>query len=40
MYFQGKMVLALETQPSTRLLKNVVGCYVCLSENLRYAIFK
>lgn len=34
--FQGKMVLALEREPSTRLLRHVVGCYVRLSENSRY----
>ncbi|XP_022180529.1 CCR4-NOT transcription complex subunit 9 [Myzus persicae] len=31
----GKMVLALEREPSTRLLRHVVGCYVRLSENSR-----
>lgn len=39
MYFQGKMVLALEREPSTRLLRHVVGCYVRLSENSRYKFF-
>jgi len=31
----GKMVLSLEREPSTRLLRHVVGCYVRLSENSR-----
>lgn len=39
-YIQGKMVLALEREPSTRLLRHVVGCYVRLSENSRYTDFK
>lgn len=30
------MVLSLEREPSTRLLRHVVGCYVRLSENSRY----
>lgn len=30
------MLLSLEKEPSTRLLRHVVGCYVRLSENERY----
>ena len=34
--FQGKMVLALSKEPSPRLLKHVVRCYLRLSDNPRY----
>jgi len=33
--FQGKMVLALSKDPSARLLKHVVRCYLRLSDNPR-----
>ena len=34
--FQGKMVIALAKEPSARLLKHVVRCYLRLSDNQRY----
>lgn len=34
-YFQGKMVIQLAKEPSTRLLKHVVRCYLRLSDNPR-----
>lgn len=34
--FQGKMVLQLSKEPSARLLKHVVRCYLRLSDNSRY----
>lgn len=34
-YFQGKMVLSLAKDPSARLLKHVVRCYLRLSDNPR-----
>lgn len=33
---QGKMVIALAKEPSARLLKHVVRCYLRLSDNQRY----
>ncbi len=33
---QGKMVLQLSKEPSARLLKHVVRCYLRLSDNSRY----
>jgi hypothetical protein len=33
--FQGKMVLHLSKEPSARLLKHVVRCYLRLSDNPR-----
>lgn len=33
---QDKMVQQLGRDPSTRLLKHVVRCYLRLSDNLRY----
>lgn len=33
--FQGKMVLQLSKEPSARLLKHVVRCYLRLSDNIR-----
>jgi CCR4-NOT transcription complex subunit 9 len=35
LYFQGKMVLSLAKEPSARLLKHVVRCYLRLSDNAR-----
>jgi len=32
---QGKMVLQLSKEPSARLLKHVVRCYLRLSDNPR-----
>lgn len=34
-YLQGKMVLQLSKEPSARLLKHVVRCYLRLSDNIR-----
>lgn len=34
-FSQGKMVLQLSKEPSARLLKHVVRCYLRLSDNLR-----
>ena len=34
-YLQGKMVIALAKEPSARLLKHVVRCYLRLSDNQR-----
>lgn len=34
-FFQGKMVLQLSKEPSARLLKHVVRCYLRLSDNSR-----
>lgn len=33
------MVVSLAKEPSTRLLKHVVRCYLRLSDNPRYVIF-
>lgn len=35
-FFQGKMVLQLSKEPSARLLKHVVRCYLRLSDNSRW----
>lgn len=37
--FQAKMVQSLAKEPSARLLKHVVRCYLRLSDNPRYARF-
>lgn len=34
-FLQGKMVLSLAKEPSARLLKHVVRCYLRLSDNPR-----
>lgn len=34
--FQGKMVIHLAKEPSVRLLKHVVRCYLRLSDNQRF----
>lgn len=36
--FQGKMVIHLAKEPSVRLLKHVVRCYLRLSDNQRFVL--
>lgn len=38
--FQGKMVIHLAKEPSVRLLKHVVRCYLRLSDNKRLVFLK